>query len=91
MRHTDGRSCAIMIFTTQNRSCHPERSEGSAQQERPFAAPSRSLPLSEAKGSGLRLTQGDDTLPILVVTIHYRAGGRGDIRSNFFISILASA
>ena len=43
-----------MIINCQNRSCHPERSEGSAQRET------------------LRCAQGDNTLPILVVKIHYR-------------------
>src|SRR5215472_3385433 len=35
-------------FASRVKHCHPE----------PFASPSRSLPLSAAKGSGLRLTQG---------------------------------
>ncbi len=36
-----------------------EAKDLAAGRDRPFASPSRSLPLSEAKGSGLRLTQGD--------------------------------
>src|SRR6266700_2658455 len=61
-----------MIFTNQDRSYRcvtlsevsrsPERSEGEgsgSSAQRCFAATSRSFPLSEAKGSGLRLTQHD--------------------------------
>ena len=48
-----------MIFNHQNRSCHPERSEGSAHRET------------------LRYAQGDNTLPILVVKVHYRAVSEG--------------
>src|SRR5260370_39053749 len=37
-----------MIFNTQNRSCHPERSEGSADRERPF--PFAEFPLERSEG-----------------------------------------
>ncbi len=55
-----------MNFTIQGRSCHaermsrsPERSEGEAS-----VCPSRETP---------RLAQGDNTVPMLGVKIHYRA------------------
>ena len=46
-----------MNFTIQGRSCHAERSEASV-------CPSRETPL---------LAQGDNTVPMLGVKIHYRA------------------
>jgi hypothetical protein len=46
----------MMSFTTQNRSCHPERNEGSR-------CPAYQI---------LRCAQDDILLPILIVKIHYR-------------------
>jgi hypothetical protein len=45
-----------MIFHDQNRSCHPERSEGSLT----------------GQAQILRCAQNDNTFPILVVKFHYR-------------------
>src|SRR5260370_21317708 len=51
-----------MIFNTQNRSCHPERSEGSADRERPFPFAEFTLERSEglrAAAHALRVTRCD--------------------------------
>ncbi len=46
-----------MNFTLQGRSCHAERSEASL------------CPLRET----LRFAQGDNTVPMLVMEVHYHA------------------
>ncbi len=58
-----GSSSPIMIINCQNRSCHPERMSRS---------PERSEGEGSAQRETLRCAQGDNTLPILVVKIHYR-------------------